>query len=96
MQSLSVDEKWFGAPCAAMLRRHQSEKSDGNEYVLHVAVVLLPTSSSVKHVKYLSIVLQVTYKRMKGPLVLYIFNVEFAGILVVVNDIFYQIVLFFS
>ncbi|GER30822.1 hypothetical protein STAS_06785 [Striga asiatica] len=58
VQSLSVDEKWVGAPFAAMLRRHQSEKSDANDYILHVAVVLLPTSSSVKHVKYLSIVLQ--------------------------------------
>ncbi|KAL3616453.1 hypothetical protein CASFOL_039843 [Castilleja foliolosa] len=58
VQSLSVDEKWAGAPFAAMLRHHQSEKSDANDYILHVAVVLLPTSSSVKHVKYLSIVLQ--------------------------------------
>ncbi|KAL0332240.1 UNVERIFIED_CONTAM: Vacuolar protein sorting-associated protein 13a [Sesamum calycinum] len=57
-QSLSVDEKWVGAPFAAMLRRHQSEKSDANEYVLHVAIVLLPMSYSVKQVKYLSIVLQ--------------------------------------
>ncbi|CAA0840903.1 Protein of unknown function (DUF1162 [Striga hermonthica] len=58
VQSLSVDEKWVGAPFAAMLRRHQSEKSDANDCILHVAVILLPTSSSVKHVKYLSIVLQ--------------------------------------
>ncbi|XP_011099247.1 uncharacterized protein LOC105177708 isoform X2 [Sesamum indicum] len=58
VQSLSVDEKWTGAPFAAMLRRHQSEKSDANEYILHVAVVLLPMSYSVKQVKYLSIVLQ--------------------------------------
>ncbi|KAL0350601.1 UNVERIFIED_CONTAM: hypothetical protein Sradi_4209300 [Sesamum radiatum] len=57
-QSLSVDEKWIGAPFAAMLRRHQSEKSDANEYVLHVAIVLLPMSYSVKQMKYLSIVLQ--------------------------------------
>ncbi|PIN04126.1 hypothetical protein CDL12_23341 [Handroanthus impetiginosus] len=41
-----------------MLRRHQSEKSDANDHILHVAVVLLPTSSSVRQVKYLSIVLQ--------------------------------------
>ncbi|KAI3452089.1 hypothetical protein Pfo_008754 [Paulownia fortunei] len=58
VQSLSVDEKWVGAPFAAMLRRHQSEKSDANDYILHVAVVLLPTSSCVKQVKYFSIVLQ--------------------------------------
>ncbi|KAL0450266.1 UNVERIFIED_CONTAM: hypothetical protein Slati_1583000 [Sesamum latifolium] len=57
-QSLSVDEKWVGAPFAAMLRRHQSEKFDSNEYILHVAVVLLPMKYSVKQVKYLSIVLQ--------------------------------------
>ncbi|KAK4416260.1 hypothetical protein Salat_2451500 [Sesamum alatum] len=57
-QSLSVDEKWVGAPFGAMLRRHQSEKSDANEHILHVAVVLLPMSYSVKQVKYLSIVLQ--------------------------------------
>lgn len=59
MQSLSVDEKWAGAPLAAMLRRHQSENADANDYILHVAAVLLPTSYSVKQVKYLSIVLQV-------------------------------------
>lgn len=59
MQSLSVDEKWGGAPFTAMLRRHRSEKSDANDYILHVAVVLLPTSYNVKQVKYLSIVLQV-------------------------------------
>ncbi|KAL3833397.1 hypothetical protein ACJIZ3_008133 [Penstemon smallii] len=58
VRSLSVDEKWDGAPFAAMLRRHQSEKSDTNDYILHVAVVLLPTRSGVKQVKYLSIVLQ--------------------------------------
>ncbi|KAG8384490.1 hypothetical protein BUALT_Bualt04G0123100 [Buddleja alternifolia] len=58
VQSLSVDEKWVGAPFAAMLRRHQSENSDANDYIFHVAIVLLPTSSRVKQVKYLSIVLQ--------------------------------------
>ncbi|KAL8484416.1 hypothetical protein ACS0TY_013579 [Phlomoides rotata] len=58
VQSLSVDEKWAGAPLAAMLRRHQSENADANDYILHVAVVLLPTSYCVKQVKYLSIVLQ--------------------------------------
>ncbi|KAL8476053.1 hypothetical protein ACS0TY_028647 [Phlomoides rotata] len=58
VQSLSVDEKWAGAPLATMLRRHQSENADANDYILHVAVVLLPTSYCVKQVKYLSIVLQ--------------------------------------
>ncbi|XP_051117331.1 uncharacterized protein LOC127242033 isoform X2 [Andrographis paniculata] len=58
VQSLSMDEKWVGAPFATMLRRHQLEKSDANDYILHVAVILLPTVSSVKQVKYLSIVLQ--------------------------------------
>lgn len=59
MQSLSVDEKWAGAPFSAMLRRHQLEKSDTNECVLHIGLVLLPTSYNVRQVKYLSIVLQV-------------------------------------
>ncbi|KAL2240290.1 UNVERIFIED_CONTAM: hypothetical protein Sindi_0670200 [Sesamum indicum] len=67
-QSLSVDEKWTGAPFAAMLRRHQSEKSDANEYILHVAVVLLPMSYSVKQVKYLSIVLQIVASFLPGDL----------------------------
>ncbi|KAL8463521.1 hypothetical protein ACS0TY_034246 [Phlomoides rotata] len=58
VQSLSVDEKLAGAPLAAMLRRHQSENADANDYILHVAVVLLPTSYCVKQVKYLSIILQ--------------------------------------
>ncbi|XP_057771209.1 LOW QUALITY PROTEIN: uncharacterized protein LOC130991025 [Salvia miltiorrhiza] len=58
VQSLSVDEKWAGAPFSAMLRRHQTEKSDTNECVLHIGLVLLPTSYNVRQVKYLSIVLQ--------------------------------------
>ncbi|KAL1538923.1 hypothetical protein AAHA92_27610 [Salvia divinorum] len=58
VQSLSVDEKWAGAPFNTMLRRHQSEKSDTNECVLHIGLVLLPTSYNVRQVKYLSIVLQ--------------------------------------
>ncbi|KZV24988.1 hypothetical protein F511_01958 [Dorcoceras hygrometricum] len=57
IQSLSVDEKWIGAPFATMLRRHQSEKSDANDCILRVMIILLPSSSHVKQVKHLSIVL---------------------------------------
>lgn len=57
IQSLSVDEKWVGAPFATMLRRHRSEKSDANDYILRIKIILLPSSSRVKQVKHLSIVL---------------------------------------
>ncbi|XP_073156297.1 uncharacterized protein [Henckelia pumila] len=57
IQSLSVNEKWVGAPFATMLRRHQSEKSDANDCILRVMIILLPSSSHVKQVKHLSIVL---------------------------------------
>lgn len=59
MQLLSVDQKWVGAPYAAMLRRHQSGYSYTNDDILRVFVVLLPSSSNVKQVKYSSVVLQV-------------------------------------
>lgn len=58
VQSLNVDQKWVGAPFAAMLRRHRSDFSDTNDCILHIAFILLSTSSSVKKVKYASIVLQ--------------------------------------
>ncbi|XP_073288877.1 uncharacterized protein [Primulina huaijiensis] len=57
IQSLSVDEKWVGAPFATMLRRHQSEKSDANDCILRIMIILRPSSSHVKQVKHLSIVL---------------------------------------
>ena len=59
MQSLSIDQKWAGAPFAAMLRRHQSGYSNKNDNILHIVFVLLSSSSNVKQVKYSSVVLQV-------------------------------------
>ncbi|XP_055802836.1 uncharacterized protein LOC129872026 isoform X2 [Solanum dulcamara] len=58
IQSLSVEPKWAGAPFASMLRRHQIENVDTNDRVLRVGLVLASSSSSVKHVQHLSIVLQ--------------------------------------
>ncbi|KAK3015365.1 hypothetical protein RJ639_005637 [Escallonia herrerae] len=58
IQSLSADQKWVGAPFAAMLRGHQQEYVDINDSVLHVVLILLSSRSNVKQVKYLSIVLQ--------------------------------------
>ncbi|CAK9151536.1 unnamed protein product [Ilex paraguariensis] len=58
VQSLSVDQKWIGAPFAAMLRRRQSDYRDTNDDVLHFVLILLQSSSNVKQVKYSSIVLQ--------------------------------------
>ncbi|GFY93904.1 vacuolar protein sorting-associated protein, putative [Actinidia rufa] len=58
MQSLSIDQKWAGAPFAAMLRRHQSGYSNKNDNILHIVFVLLSSSSNVKQVKYSSVVLQ--------------------------------------
>ncbi|KAI3813329.1 hypothetical protein L1987_18049 [Smallanthus sonchifolius] len=58
VQSMSVDQKWVGAPFAAMLRRHQSGFSDTSDSMLHVVLILLPSSSNIRQVKYSSIVLQ--------------------------------------
>ncbi|KAK4367697.1 hypothetical protein RND71_011489 [Anisodus tanguticus] len=58
VQSLSVEPKWVGAPFASMLRRHQIENCDANDRVLRIGLVLASSSSSVKHVRHLSIVLQ--------------------------------------
>ncbi|EPS59041.1 hypothetical protein M569_15769, partial [Genlisea aurea] len=58
IQSLSVDEKWAGAPFSAMLRQHRSEKSNADDHIICVSLVLLPLSSHVKQVKSLSILLQ--------------------------------------
>ncbi|XP_060196085.1 uncharacterized protein LOC132625246 isoform X2 [Lycium barbarum] len=58
VQSLSVEPKWVGAPFASILRRHQIENCDTNDCVLRVGLVLASSSSSVKHVRHLSIVLQ--------------------------------------
>ncbi|KAI7740514.1 hypothetical protein M8C21_024426 [Ambrosia artemisiifolia] len=58
VQSMSVDQKWVGAPFAAMLRRHQSGFSDTCDSMLHVVLILLPSNSNIRQVKYSSIVLQ--------------------------------------
>lgn len=59
LQSLAVDQKWVGAPFSAVLRRHQSDYCDPNDKILQVVLVLLASSSMVKQIKYLSIILQV-------------------------------------
>lgn len=58
VQSVSVDQKWVGAPFAAMLRRHQTGFSDSCDSMLRVVLILLPSASNIRQVKYLSIVLQ--------------------------------------
>ncbi|KAK7858698.1 hypothetical protein CFP56_010476 [Quercus suber] len=58
LQSLNLEEKWVGAPFAAMLRRHMVDYSEPNDCVLKIVFVLLPASSNVTQVKYSSIVLQ--------------------------------------
>ncbi|XXG49284.1 hypothetical protein AAC387_Pa02g3508 [Persea americana] len=58
VQTLNVDEKWQGAPFAAMLRRNRLEDNDLNDSILHVVFILPSTKSNVKQVKYSSIVLQ--------------------------------------
>lgn len=56
---MHLDEKWVGAPFAAMLRRHLTSNSVTDEPILFVAFVLFPTTSSIRHVRYSSIILQV-------------------------------------
>lgn len=58
VQSLSVDQKWVGAPFAAMLRRHQTGFSDTYDSMLRVVLILLPSTSNIRQIKYSSIVLQ--------------------------------------
>ncbi|KAM0058030.1 putative vacuolar protein sorting-associated protein [Helianthus debilis subsp. tardiflorus] len=58
VQSMSVDQKWVGAPFAAMLRRHQSGFSDTCDSMLRIVLILLPSSSNIRQVKYSSVVLQ--------------------------------------
>ncbi|XP_074349870.1 uncharacterized protein LOC141689470 isoform X3 [Apium graveolens] len=58
VQSLSVDEKWIGAPFASLIRRHHSQYPDTDSSMLHIVFILLSTSSKIKHVEYSSIVLQ--------------------------------------
>ncbi|CAM8903861.1 unnamed protein product [Rhodiola kirilowii] len=58
IQSLTVDEKWVGAPFAAVLRRHQSSLNDVVDSDLRIAFIMLSSSSNVKQIKYGSILLQ--------------------------------------
>ncbi|XP_020537290.1 uncharacterized protein LOC105639629 isoform X2 [Jatropha curcas] len=58
LQSLNIDQKWTGAPFAAVLRRHQLDSIDSNVPVLKVVFILLSNNSNVRQVKYLSIILQ--------------------------------------
>ncbi|KAK9713068.1 hypothetical protein RND81_06G001000 [Saponaria officinalis] len=58
VQSMNVDEKWAGAPFAAMLRKHFTSGYDADDSILFVVFVLFPTGSDVREVKYSSIILQ--------------------------------------
>ncbi|XP_021758394.1 uncharacterized protein LOC110723347 isoform X1 [Chenopodium quinoa] len=58
VQSMHLDEKWVGAPFAAMLRRHLTSNNVTDDPVLFIAFVLFPTTSSIRDVKYSSIILQ--------------------------------------
>ncbi|KAI3856641.1 hypothetical protein MKX03_019638 [Papaver bracteatum] len=58
LQSLDVEEKWAGAPFAAMLRRDQLNYSEPKGNILLIAFTLVPTNSNVKQVNYASIILQ--------------------------------------
>ena len=54
-----MDEKWKGAPFAAMVRVHNADRFDIGETVLHMAVIISNEVSSPMYVKYSSILLQV-------------------------------------
>lgn len=58
VQSLSLDQRWVGAPFASMLRRHQTDTNYMNGDMLHIVIVLLASSSSVRQVKFSSVILQ--------------------------------------
>ncbi|XP_043709955.1 uncharacterized protein LOC122658879 isoform X2 [Telopea speciosissima] len=58
VQSVNVDEKWIGAPFAAVLRRNQLDYSDIDSDILRIVFILLSTNSNVTQVKYSSILLQ--------------------------------------
>ncbi|GAB4847045.1 hypothetical protein Ancab_026057 [Ancistrocladus abbreviatus] len=58
IQSINIDQKWAGAPFAAMLRRHQLSDSVREDNILFIAFVLNSTSSNVRQVKYSSLLLQ--------------------------------------
>lgn len=54
-----MEEKWAGAPFAALLRRDQLNYSEAKGNILLIAFTLVPTNSNVKQVNYASIILQV-------------------------------------
>ncbi|PON54074.1 Vacuolar protein sorting-associated protein [Parasponia andersonii] len=58
LQSLILEQKWVGAPFAAMLRRHRVDNTEANDCILRIVFVLLSTSSDVIQVEYSSIALQ--------------------------------------
>ncbi|KAI4372378.1 hypothetical protein MLD38_010618 [Melastoma candidum] len=57
VEALNVDPKWTGAPFAAIIRKHYASNYT-NHCMLKVVAVVESSFSSVRHVKYLSIVLQ--------------------------------------
>ncbi|XP_030499771.2 uncharacterized protein LOC115715105 isoform X2 [Cannabis sativa] len=58
LQSLILEQKWVGAPFAAMLRKHQVDYTESNDCILRIVFVLLSTNSDVIQVRYSSIALQ--------------------------------------
>lgn len=58
LQSLNLEEKWIGAPFAAMLRTHQLDSSSTNDCALRIVFVQFSASSNVVQVTFSSIVLQ--------------------------------------
>ncbi|XP_031387722.1 uncharacterized protein LOC116200899 isoform X2 [Punica granatum] len=58
VQSLDVVPRWVGAPFAAVLRRHHLPGDDPNDCILKIVIILQSTNSTVRHVKYSSIILQ--------------------------------------
>ncbi|XP_031479491.1 uncharacterized protein LOC116250167 isoform X3 [Nymphaea colorata] len=58
VQSLNVDEKWQGAPFAALLRRHQLDNNDATDQILSIIIISRSGNTSVTEVKYCSIVVQ--------------------------------------
>ncbi|KAH9301469.1 hypothetical protein KI387_013052, partial [Taxus chinensis] len=58
VMTLEVDEKWQGAPFAAMLRVHGKESSDRNEAMLHMFAIVSNHASNPNHVKYSTILLK--------------------------------------
>ncbi|KAH7331713.1 hypothetical protein KP509_20G047600 [Ceratopteris richardii] len=58
VETLSVDERWEGAPFSAMLRVHTEDRFKRGETVLQMATVISNLSSDPVHVNYTSILLQ--------------------------------------